>query len=158
MIGTNTTRNQTPHRLCLPFIAARLHGGVGSASVSLEHPMGEYTRDAFDPEPFDLDAQHDRYPSDGFIPLSSGGAKDSPADTTGGGAWTPPSFDAAGWIADRHPDLVPRLRAIDPACADEFVDIVFRAYQQGRMDNIGVVRSRFENLAAMVRKWERGNV
>lgn len=120
--------------------------------------MGEYTRDAFDPEPFDLDAQHDRYPSDGFIPLSSGGAKDSPADTTGGGAWTPPSFDAAGWIADRHPDLVPRLRAIDPACADEFVDIVFRAYQQGRMDNIGVVRSRFENLAAMVRKWERGNV
>lgn len=116
--------------------------------------MSNFDHDRELPEPFDLDAQHDRYATDGFVPLSSRPAQDAPADTTGGVAWMPPSFDAAGWIADRHPDLVPRLRAADPACADEFVDIVFRAYQQGRMDNIGVVRSRFEKLAAMVRRGE----
>mgnify|MGYP006935517044 CR=1 FL=1 len=110
--------------------------------------MGEHTNHAYDPEPFD-----DMTGPHGFS-LSSGSAQDAPADTTGGVAWMPPSFDAAGWIADRHPDLVPRLRAADPACADEFVDIVFRAYQQGRMDNIGAVRSRFEKLAAMVRRGE----
>lgn len=106
--------------------------------------MGEYTRDAFDPEPFDLDAQHDRYPSDGFIPLSS--AHDARAVTTGGGARTPPPFDAAGWIADTAPDLLPMLRGIRPDFAELVESIAYAAYMHGRNEHQRFVNDRVDEL------------
>lgn len=104
--------------------------------------MGDYTHDAFDPEPFD--DMTGPCASDGFIPLSS--AHDAPANTTGGGARTPPSFDAAGWIADTAPDLLPMLRGIRPDFAELVESIAYAAYMHGRNEHQRFVNSRVDEL------------
>ena len=102
--------------------------------------MSNFSHDRELPEPFD-----EMTGPDGFVPLSSK-PQDARAVTTGAGAWTPHPFDAAGWIADNTPDLLPTIHSVSSDIAELVVAIVGAAHKQGCCDQQRLIESRVRCL------------